>query len=650
MRRIPLLVLAGCCHFFAFAQELPAIPDLEHPPKADSHYLKQLVTLSRQYYDINTDSGLLFSTAAIGLARQLKLPALESDALKYKGDNFDVRGEYDSAEYYFKEALKIQEERKDDKGIASLLMRIGTVYHNRSAYIEASNYFYQALAVGEKKSLVPVQAVARGNLALVQQHMGNYGEAIEHYGKVLELFRSMGDTANMISALNNMGAACTQPAYLHLDSAAHFARAARALAEKTNNFRQLSTATNTLAGVYYERKQYDSAIQTYQYTIALGQKINNPQGVAIARHHLSDMYRLAPDSILRRYGISPAARLDTALALEKLALQSLHEMGDVQRESEAWENMAIIHEAMKNYPAALQAHKHLKQYRDSIFNDEKKEALLKAKMNFEQEKKEAEHQAALHRQKTIRNSAIIGGAALLAIGGLLVWQRNRRRSAVQKQREAELRSAIAETELKALHSQMNPHFIFNCLGSIADFIRKNDLEAADRYLTKFAKLIRMVLENSSEPSIPLTEDLQALRLYMELEALRTGRAFAYDIHVAEDISQEDTLIPPMILQPFVENSIWHGVAGMKGTGKIDIHISEKAGRLECRIIDNGKGRNQPGSRDETGKSKSMGTSITRERLKHWQRPGSSPATLTIHDRPQGTEVVVEIPLYEAATA
>ncbi len=648
MRPIYLCFLLLCGCFGALSQSSSQLLQSLEASPADSNRLNTLIRLSRMYYDINTDSGLLFSNEAIDLARRLKMPEKEAEGLKFKGDNFDVRGTYDSAELFFNQAMEIQQKRKDHKSVAGLLLRIGSLYEARSSYIEASNYFYRALAIGEKQGLVQVEAVAAANLALVQQHLANYAEAVTHYAKVLALFRSVNDTANMITALNNMASACSQPAFMRLDSAWQFANEAKGLAEKTENYRQLSTATNALAGIYYERKQYDSAILTYRQTIALAQMVNNPVGRAIALHYMAEMCRVAPDSVLRRQGIMPANKLDSALAFEEKALDILAAHEDVQRQGEAWQNMSAIYEAMNNYPAALAAFKKHKQFQDSVFNDEKKEALLQAKMQFDAEKKEETHRAELKKQTLIRNSAIAGGLGLLVIGGVIARQRNRRRAALQKQKEAELRSAIAETELRALRSQMNPHFIFNCLGSIADFIRKNDLDAADRYLNKFARLIRMVLESSGEKSIPLAEDLQALRLYLELEALRTNQAFSYQITVSDAIPQEETMIPPLILQPFVENSVWHGVAGMQGKGKIDIHISAKNDRLECRISDNGKGRKQAAFPGDPNKPKSFGTSITRDRLSLWQKAGAAPASLTINDLDTGTEVIVDIPLYDQA--
>jgi LytS/YehU family sensor histidine kinase len=215
-----------------------------------------------------------------------------------------------------------------------------------------------------------------------------------------------------------------------------------------------------------------------------------------------------------------------------------------------------------------------------------------------------------------------------------------------KQKEAELKAEISETEMKALRAQMNPHFIFNSLNSIGDYIIKNKTELADEYLTKFAKLMRLVLENSEKKEVPLADDLKALELYMQLESLRLNNKFTYEIKTDSEINQETTLIPPLILQPFVENSIWHGIAKKEGAGHIVIDIKKQNGMINCIVEDNGVGRKKDSEiaslKDSTGR-RSLGMKLTKERIGIINKTKNVNATVSLTDLTPGTRVEVKLP-------
>jgi len=183
--------------------------------------------------------------------------------------------------------------------------------------------------------------------------------------------------------------------------------------------------------------------------------------------------------------------------------------------------------------------------------------------------------------------------------------------------KAVLISQQAELEMKALRAQMNPHFIFNCLNSINLFIIRNDAEKAADYLTKFAKLIRIVLEKSGHSYIPLSEELDCLKLYMDLEALRFENPFFYEIK-ADGIDLEKVSVPSLLIQPFVENAIWHGFsAGQHRNGKIIISLHIRGEVLHCEISDNGIGLSvsASGKSKELETKKSLGIELTKNRLR-----------------------------------
>lgn len=263
-------------------------------------------------------------------------------------------------------------------------------------------------------------------------------------------------------------------------------------------------------------------------------------------------------------------------------------------------------------------------------------------MQYNADKKETLAKAEIGKQKVIRN-AIVTVSLIVLIAGVFLFLGFRKRQKIKaEQKEILLKAEISETELKALRAQMNPHFIFNALNSIADYINKNDARSADYYLGKFAKLMRGILENSEEKEISLSEELKMLEFYMDLESLRFKNKFNYEVKIADDINPENTLIPPMILQPFVENSILHGLAKKENDGKITIHIDKTEDLLKCTIEDNGIGRKNPNE----NLNKSYGVKLTRERIALFDKSKNSDSGVFYTDLETGTRVELRLPLEE----
>lgn len=180
---------------------------------------------------------------------------------------------------------------------------------------------------------------------------------------------------------------------------------------------------------------------------------------------------------------------------------------------------------------------------------------------------------------------------------------------LRRKRESDIQRDFAEIEMKALRAQMNPHFIFNSLNSIHLSIQSKNTEEAGDYLLKFSKLMRRVLENSRHKSITLSEDLETLKLYLELEAKR--KPFSFSFHIDKEIDPEIYLVPPLILQPFIENSIIHGFANKQENAEISISVSVSNEQLIYSTEDNGNiSTNEPNSK----KHNSLGTVVTKERL------------------------------------
>jgi LytS/YehU family sensor histidine kinase len=212
---------------------------------------------------------------------------------------------------------------------------------------------------------------------------------------------------------------------------------------------------------------------------------------------------------------------------------------------------------------------------------------------------------------------------------------------------------LSEAQLTALRAQMNPHFLFNCLNSINWYIIKNRPREASRYLTKFSRLIRLILDHSKSPNIFLSQELEALQLYIELEAMRFDNKFSLHLEIDPTLDLEEIEIAPMILQPFVENAIWHGLMhNQKDENILSIKIYPEVNMLHCIITDNGIGRAEAlklaKSSFETHESKGM--KITSERIGMLNKYNDTNEQVLITDlydeigRANGTQVHIKLHL------
>ena len=222
----------------------------------------------------------------------------------------------------------------------------------------------------------------------------------------------------------------------------------------------------------------------------------------------------------------------------------------------------------------------------------------------------------------------------------------------KKERELQqIKLMQIESELKALRTQMNPHFIFNALGQMRKEMLEGNIENADRYLVRFSRLMRLILDTTRSPEIRLSENIELLHLYIQIEQARQGGRFSYSIKTGKNIEPSTLLIPGMLLQPLIENAIIHGLyQKTDGSGKLSIDISAKNGVMKIIVADNGTGRNKNEVKEKTGHT-SHATSIIRETLAlMWK--GEREDFFKIKDKtaktgePAGTEVTVLLPLHK----
>jgi sensor histidine kinase YesM len=292
------------------------------------------------------------------------------------------------------------------------------------------------------------------------------------------------------------------------------------------------------------------------------------------------------------------------------ALSLSEKTGSKEGIKNTYEGLAELENKTGNFEHAFQYYKLFTQIKDGILNEKTNKEISFLKVQYETDKKDQQINNQELRHVFLQTRIYYGlliGFLIIVIVVVLFYLRNRRF-------KKEYDHSLVKLELTLLKSQLNPHFVSNSLSAIKAFIDQQP-ERASQFLSKFARLIRRVLEQSEHPLIALQEELKTVELYMQIESLRLDYGFDYTIRIDPGIDKTDLMVPPLILQPTIENAIWHGLAPKNSRGHILIDIKREHDLLKFTIEDNGEG--QKVSKEEVInplERKSFGLSITRKRI------------------------------------
>jgi tetratricopeptide (TPR) repeat protein len=590
------------------------------------------------YTSLGNDTlAITWYNKAIDFARSHGNKQSEGKALNNLAILYTNRAEYKKAFELRFNALAIFQELHDQKAVGDMYNNLGVTYLYLADYPEALSYYFKAIASAQGLNDPQGQAKALMNIGLVYKKLGNYANTFTYYQKALLLFRQLGDEHQLADILANMASAYDERG--DHEKALTLFNQALAINRKNRLKREQGSNLADIGIVYHNMGQYRRSYQSFQAALELYKDSPDNNSLAVVYNELADMLLSGPDSSIRSLGINAGSRYAEA---EKYAINAIRiskESESTEREMAGWQILSGIHEQQKKYDQALKDYKNYTVLKDSIFNDEKKLAIKKAEMQFEADKKETLATAAIQKEKIIKN-ALAAGCVIVVITSIALFASyKKRRDALQAQKELVYVSKATETEMKVLRLQMNPHFIFNSLNAIGNYIGKNDLRAADYFLSEFAGLMRGILENAEEREITLASELKMSGQYLQLEAARLNHKFTYAIRTADDINPAETWVPPLILQPFIENSIWHGIAQKEGSGHISLEVRRNGNLLELSVTDDGVGRNH---RQSTGK-KSFGVRITADRLALLHGGNDASIGVSITDLEKGTRVEIKIP-------
>ncbi len=539
-----------------------------------------------------------------------------ADSLLYKskiynslGSIADDQSNISKAIEYHLIALRYAEKIDYEKQIATICNGLGRAYIYLSDYETAKLYFKRAIDIKEKRKEFD-KHLARGyvNMSNCLDAEGNYTESLQYLDKSI-LLKKKYKSNDIATDYNNK--AYTLLGLKRLNEAETAVNRSIKISDSLGLETDKMYALSTYAEILFAQNRIREAQQNMEQSIEMSKKNND---LYLAKYNLDLMYNIF---------------------LKK-----------------------------KDYQKALMYYKERTQVLDTVNSIRSKKEVEKLALEFETEKKNKAiellnveknlNEIKLKKSNQLQIAFLIAAVLILMILFLL---RARHKNKVKtdlllkESMERNFQMKLADSEMQALRAQMNPHFLFNCLNSINSFIIKNEQEQATEYLSKFSKLIRRVLNNSKEPKVTLGNEIETLKLYIELEALRFNNTFEYSIIIQPNVEIDYLEIPPLIIQPYVENSIWHGLMHKKeGIGKLTITIEQEEDHIEVTIEDNGIGRDAAAQLKSKSaeKRKSYGMNITSERLKNSINSTIETSHVEVidlkdsEDNSIGTKVVIKI--------
>lgn len=532
-------------------------------------------------------------------------------AIKDIGLNYFKMGNIDSALYYYQLA--------EHSGIEKLPQnRIMLLNNKANAYIFIGDHeksikcYLEAIRIADSIDYKYGLTLIKSNLANLYFEWDKFDEAIKIYKESLPYLKSNSIYRNLATNYINIG--ISYNSLNQLDSSMKYLEMAKEVCLKTDDQALLSTAYHNLGRIYFEKKQFKQALDYYKIALDANKRDQNINTKANIYHDMA-------------LSLSEIGQFSRALQLVDSASLTYSKIDNSQQVVDVALSKALILQKMGHYKKATAQLLNYIDLKDSIFSKEKFKQISELETKYKTAEKEAkiqkqnallaENQLEINQQKNsaLTYGMLFTGAAIVALLIFIIFLINRHKHQLIK---SKLEQQSNELEGRLLRSQMNPHFIFNSLNSIQSYVTSNDQYQAEIYLSKFAKLMRSILENSRHAFVSLEQDLNNLMIYMELEELRFEGKFKQHIELDENIDLENTYIPPMITQPYIENAIIHGLVNKTdNAGKLLVKFEQKNDlSIKCIIEDNGIGRDKAIDLKSRGVKpyKSLGMQVTKERM------------------------------------
>ncbi|HTF20487.1 MAG TPA: tetratricopeptide repeat protein [Chryseolinea sp.] len=539
----------------------------------------------------------------------------------------------------------------DPRSTAAYHMQLGLLEYSEDQLDEAVRHLHSALQTYEELKDTVLMASCLLNLGNAYRELEDDIKAIQNYHAALYIYELKGDDASAALTLGYVGNIYKEKGERELALSNYYKSLAL---HRKNDYREdIRIDLNNIGEVMISGRDYSEAESYLLESLAISREIESQSGIIAATYNLAVVDQATGD-----YG-NALARLEDVLRRAR----TVNSVPDIRN---ANQKLAEIYERTGRLEQALHYRKQYDAWKDSVVNQNerdrqfRREAVRKTKQDqlVATEKLLVDNE--MSRQNTLRNAIII----VIVLVGLLTagtvyllrqraWATNTVRESSSSLNALSARYEQLDIQLKLIRTQLDPNFLYHSMESVSRLIIAGDNKNASLYLNKLSRLLKLSLENLETGRISLDNELMQIESFVQMELLRMEEKVNFEINVDRLADAADVMVPPMILQPFVENALWHGLAhkGEGDTRHLRIHVKEKRDAIVCTIEDNGVGREraeQLSGHRPKGKSQS-GIRVAEQRLRTLDRGGSGSLIriLDLKDRygnAVGTRVEVIIPL------
>jgi len=578
-------------------------------------------------------------TESIEILKKAIEPNIELKDYKARAKNTNTigatyyrQGNTNKAIEYYKQALEYARANECVDIISASLNNLGVAYKKIGQYVKATEYLIEALEVAQNNESSYNEAQALNNLAQCYAVAGNYNLSNNYYNRERDIRNAREDYKGIINIDINIGVNFSK--LMQKDSALHYYFLALNQAEKINDKYLMSVVYSNIAAIYNYNKKHDSALSLLKKAYNLNKELNRTKGIINTNINLAGTYFDLKDYQKTKHHFNEALELAQNSNLIPEVLNLYNSLSDFYANT-------------NNFSKAFEYKNMAYQLSDTLMNSEVASKMEEMQIQYETEQKEKQIAELIYQQqikhlesqRNKRNFIIVVIILLALIFAFFMWYKYKQ--TINKNNEDKLNQRL-------LRSQMNPHFIFNSLNSVNSFILDNKPKDASNFLLKFSQLMRNILQSSRNDYTSLEKEIETLENYLNLEQLRFKNNLNYEIEVDDKINQEEIDIPPMLIQPFIENSIKHAFHDQNRNNKVTIRfLLEDYNHLRCEITDNGIGveskENIPAKNHI-----SYAIQITKERLKILNKKRENNIIFSMydlkHEGKQGTKVVFTFPV------